>query len=62
MGLLQVAWGFLMIVSLPIGALADLVGERTVFSGAGAVLAVVLLLLFSWERRIDRSSAPARHD
>ena len=60
MGLMQIAWGLLMLVSLPTGALADLAGERAVFSGAGATLAVVLFLLFAWERRISGSAEQGR--
>jgi MFS family permease len=59
MGLMQVAWGLINLTSLPVGALADLLGERAVLSGAGAGLVCVLLLLTWWERRIDRARATA---
>lgn len=57
MGLMQVAWGLLLLVSLPTGALADWLGERTVLSGAGATLAVLLTVLSFWERRIASRSS-----
>jgi MFS family permease len=53
MGLMQIAWGLINLLSLPTGALADALSERTVLSGAGVILGVVILLLMVWERRID---------
>lgn len=52
MGLMQIAWGLIHLVSLPTGALADLLGERTVLSGAGVLLLGVIFLLAMWERRL----------
>jgi MFS family permease len=52
MGLMQVAWGLINLTSLPIGVLADVLGERVVLSGAGVALIVVLMGLAMWERRI----------
>ena len=52
MGLMQVAWGLINLTSLPIGALADVLGERAVLSGAGVTLFVVLIGLTIWERRL----------
>jgi MFS family permease len=51
-GLLQIAWALISIVSLPVGALADEIGEVTTLSLSGAVLLGVVLLLTLWERRI----------
>jgi MFS family permease len=56
MGLMQVAWGLINLTSLPVGVLADALGERTVLSGAGVALLFVLVGLGLWERRI-RSAA-----
>ncbi len=57
MGLMQVAWGLINLTSLPVGTLADLLGERTVLSGAGVILVFVLIGLSAWERRIQRETA-----
>jgi MFS family permease len=62
MGLMQVAWGLINLTSLPVGALADVLGERAVLSGAGVSLIVVLLGLALWEARISAEatrSSPA---
>jgi hypothetical protein len=53
MGLMQIAWGLINLLSLPTGALADALTERAVLSGAGIILGVVILLLIVWEHRID---------
>jgi predicted MFS family arabinose efflux permease len=52
MGLMQIAWGLINLISLPTGFIADAVGERTVLSGAGFCLGVIVLLLAVWDRRI----------
>ena len=57
MGILQIAWGLLLVVSLPTGALADALGERAVLAGAGAALGTILFFLAIWERRIRRTAA-----
>ena len=57
MGLMQLAWGLINLMSLPVGILADVLGERVVLSGAGVSLVAVLAGLWLWERRIE---APAR--
>ena len=59
MGLMQVAWGLINLTSLPVGALADALGERTVLSGAGVGLLVVLASLSIWEGRISSSRIAA---
>lgn len=59
MGLMQIAWGLINLLSLPTGFIADAIGERGVLTGAGFILLVVLLLLSAWERRIDRTEASA---
>ena len=58
MGLMQIAWGLINLLSLPTGFIADAVGERSVLSGAGIILGVVVLALALWERRLTaRESA-----
>jgi MFS family permease len=59
MGLMQVAWGLINLTSLPVGALADLAGERAVLSGAGVALVFVLVGLALWERRLEARTADA---
>jgi MFS family permease len=54
MGLMQVAWGLINLTSLPVGALADLLGERAVLSGAGVALFGVIGMLGLWEARIRK--------
>jgi hypothetical protein len=53
MGLMQVAWGLINLTSLPVGALADALGERVVLSGAGVALAAALVTLTLWENRLE---------
>lgn len=50
-GLVFIAWGFINLVSLPMGALADFLGERAVLSGSGAALCLFVGLLALWQRR-----------
>jgi MFS family permease len=50
--LMFLAWGMMSLMSLPIGILGDLAGERTVLSGLGVTLCVVVALLTLWEKRI----------
>jgi hypothetical protein len=57
MGLMQVAWGLINLTSLPVGALADALGERAVLSGAGVMLAVALVVLTLWENRLEPAVA-----
>jgi MFS family permease len=57
MGLMQIAWGLINLLSLPTGFIADAIGERSVLTGAGAILLVLLLLMSAWERRLDRAEA-----
>ena len=52
MGLMFLAWGLMNITSLPVGYLADILGERAVLSGSGAILCVVVGLLYLWRERI----------
>jgi predicted MFS family arabinose efflux permease len=54
MGLMQIAWGLINLLSLPTGAIADMIGERAVLSGAGVILAGVVLFLALWERRLPQ--------
>lgn len=59
MGLMQLAWGLINLTSLPVGALADVLGERAVLSGAGVGLMLVMAGLVLWERRIRSDSTVA---
>ena len=59
-GLLQIAWALISIISLPVGFIADAVGEGATLSGAGAILLGFVLLLALWESRISsRHTTPA---
>jgi MFS family permease len=58
MGLMQVAWGMINLTSLPVGVLADELGERMVLSGAGVALAVALVALTLWEKRLVVEPSP----
>ena len=59
MGLMQLAWGLINLTSLPVGALADVLGERAVLSGAGVALLIVMAGLAMWERRITSARVAA---
>jgi MFS family permease len=52
MGLMQIAWGLINLISLPTGFIADATGERAVLSGAGLLLGCTVVLLALWDRRI----------
>jgi predicted MFS family arabinose efflux permease len=54
-GLVFLAWGLNAIVGLPIGAMADLFGERAVMVGFGVALMIVSTLFALWAARIDRA-------
>jgi len=56
-GLLQIAWALINLVSLPVGFIADEIGEGATLSGAGAILLGVVLLLAFWESRIKTPGA-----
>ena len=58
-GLLQIAWGMINLLSLPTGFIADATSERAVLVGAGVSLAIVVLLLYLWERVVYQQEAPA---
>ena len=53
-GLIFLAWGMNSLFSLPVGFVADQIGERTVLAGLGAALCGVSLVLGLWGWRIDR--------
>jgi MFS family permease len=58
-GLMFLAWGINSLFSLPIGIVADQLGERTVISGMGLILCFTVLLLALWGKRIStRTPAP----
>jgi predicted MFS family arabinose efflux permease len=57
-GLLQIAWALISIVSLPVGIIADEIGEGTTLTLAGAILLGVVTLLTLWESTI-KAPAPA---
>ena len=52
MGLVFAAWGLINLSSLPIGYIADLVGEREVLGGCGGLLCLAALLLPFWRSRL----------
>ena len=58
-GLVFLAWGLNAVVGLPIGALADIAGERAVMIGFGIALMIVSAVLALWAARITRSEARA---
>jgi MFS family permease len=51
-GLLQIAWALISIVSLPIGIIADEIGEGASLTLAGVILLCVILLMTIWEGRL----------
>ena len=62
--LVFIAWGMINLISLPVGYLADVFGERVVLAGAGVTLCSIVLLFALWERRLgpeppDFSFVPA---
>jgi MFS family permease len=54
--LVFLAWGMNGIAGLPIGAFADLVGERATFVCLGTALALITTLLALWARRIEATT------
>ena len=58
-GLVFLAWGANALVGLPIGALADVTGERSVLIGAGVALVTIALALAWWGRQIERAELRA---
>jgi MFS family permease len=58
-GLLQIAWALISLVSLPIGFIADEIGEGATLTAVGVILFGVVGLLALWESRI-RSEAASR--
>jgi predicted MFS family arabinose efflux permease len=58
-GLMFLAWGLINVVSLPIGFLADQVGERAVLVGLGVSLCAAVGLLALWGRSVALAAAAA---
>src|SRR5439155_23785432 len=58
-GLGFLGWGANALVGLPIGILADAIGERNVLLCAGSMLIGVSVMLGLWGRSIDRTEARA---
>ena len=54
-GLVFLGWGINALVGLPIGFLADAIGERNVLLSAGAILVGVSVVLAQWGRSIERA-------
>jgi MFS family permease len=52
MSLMMLAWSFTGLIGLPIGFLADAIGERAVLSGMGASVCVAVVLLALWQARL----------
>jgi MFS family permease len=64
MSLMMLAWGFSGIAGLPVGILADAVGERPTLVGMGIGVCVVVALVVSWSgraaaRRRQLATAPS---
>jgi MFS family permease len=57
--LMMVAWGLNNLVTLPVGVLGDLAGERVALASLGAALLAVTALLALWERSLSRAEAQA---
>jgi MFS family permease len=60
MALVYMAWGVQSLAGLPIGFLADEVGERTMIASLGACLCLATLVFVWWAGRISRDEAAAR--
>ncbi|HEY7467740.1 MAG TPA: MFS transporter, partial [Dehalococcoidia bacterium] len=56
-GLLQIAWALISLVSLPIGFIADAIGEGATLTAVGLILFAVVGLLALWESRIRPEAA-----
>ena len=52
-GIVYLSWGLNALMSLPYGLMADVIGERVVLSGVGAVLSCIVVILFLWSQRIE---------
>jgi MFS family permease len=60
MSLMMLAWSFNGLIGLPIGFIADAVGERTVLVGMGVGVSVTVGLLSLWQMRYPiKPAAPA---
>jgi MFS family permease len=55
--LMMIAWGFVNVLSLPVGFLGDAVGERAALATLGSALCCVTLLFALWERRLSSRGA-----
>jgi MFS family permease len=56
-GLLQIAWALISLVSLPIGFIADAIGEGATLTAVGVILFGVVSLLGLWEVRMRARAA-----
>jgi len=56
-GLMFLAWGLNSLATLPVGYLADVLGERTMLSALGAALCVVSVALGVWGRVVNTKVA-----
>lgn len=54
-----IAWGLNALSGLPIGVLADALGERTVLAGMGVVVCITTVLLALWHSRIEAAEPGA---
>jgi predicted MFS family arabinose efflux permease len=61
MGFMFIAWGLTNLAGLPVGALADAVGERSVLVGLGALLCVATAGFVLWARTAPEEPRPAPH-
>lgn len=53
MGFMFVAWGSTNLVGLPVGYLADVIGERTVIAGLGGLLCLSTAFFALWSRKLE---------
>jgi MFS family permease len=61
MGFMFIAWGLTNLAGLPVGALADAVGERSVLVGLGGLLCLATAGFVLWARAVPEEPRPAPH-
>jgi hypothetical protein len=59
MGFMFIAWGLTNLAGLPVGALADVVGERSVLVGLGGMLCIATAGFVLWARAVPEEPRPA---
>ncbi|MEX2237548.1 MAG: MFS transporter [Dehalococcoidia bacterium] len=53
MSLMMLAWGFAGVAGLPVGVLADAIGERGALIGMGTAVCIAIALLTAWGARLS---------